>query len=208
MMLNKKIIIFFLFITGLHAEQSNFSQEKNNIKIYVRQLTKTNMRQLFNCYNPIKIVRLTNHYKALEITIENKTSQDYVLERNNINLKLENKLIITSKIKTSPILIPIVTGIVITTLLISGLGLATLPSVIAGTTIGVTTLNLNMHKSNTISTKNIQTKVLDMQHPTLIPSYSKIQNIIFVTTKNTKNNFTLSLESLDSTQKTTFNIKI
>ena len=211
------LIIFLLCAPALHAEKTghtitpHFSQEKNNINVCVRLLTKADMRVLFNCYNPIKIVRLTNHYKAFEITIENKTEQEYVLAHENIDLKLENTLVIKSKVKANPILIPFFTGIAITALLVSGIGLATLPSVIAGMAIGVTALNLNMQKSNKFSTKNIQTKVLDAYHATLIPSYSKIQKIVFVSAKNAKNRFAIALESLgasplDLTQKISFDV--
>ena len=210
-LLNKKILFFCLSITFfLQAKKPtpHFSQEKNNVSISVRSLDKNDIQTLFNCHNPIKAMRLNKQYKALEITIENKTEQEYVLEQSNIDLKLENTLVIKSKVKANPFIVPVVTVASVITLLIVGLGVAVLPSVFAGATIGVTTLNLNMGKSNKISTKRIQTKTLDTNHPTLIPSYSKIQKVIFVAAKNAKECFAITLESLGSTQKTQFDINL
>ena len=209
--LNKKILFFFLSITFfLQAKKPtpHFSQEKNNVSISVRSLSKDDIQILFNSYNPIKAMRLNKQYKVLEVTIENKTAQEYVLEQSNIDLKLENTLIIKAKVKANPFIVPVVTVASVITLLIVGLGVAVLPSVVAGATIGVTTLNLNMEKSNKISTKNIQTKTLDAHHPTLIPSYSKIQKVIFVSAKNAKDCFTITLESLDSTEKLPFDVNL
>lgn len=187
---------------------TDFSQENKNIKLTVHQLSLAQMRKLFNCYNPVKIVRLTSHYQALEITIENRTPQEYVLDQNNIGLKLESNLIVKRKIKTNPVLIPILTTIASSAILVAGIGFAVIPSIIAGTALGVTTLNLNMHQSNKISTKSIRNKVLDTQHPTLIENFSKTKKIIFVASKNMKLNFPIIIESLHDKQKITFDISL
>lgn len=204
------LLLFLLLGTKQATAKSlaDFSQEKNNIKLTLHHLSQAQTRKLFNCYNPIKIVRLTSHYQALEITIENKTAEEYVLDRNNIGLHLEDTLIVKSKIKTNPAIIPIFAALASSAILISGIGFAVIPSIIAGTALGVTTLNLNMQQSNKFSTKNIRTKVLDMHHPSLIASFSKLQKIIFVTPKQLKNNFTIALESLHDGQKIVFDISL
>ncbi len=194
--------------TSARPKSCSFSQEKNNISLSLYQLTTKEMVRLFNCYNPVKIVRLSNQYKAFEITIANKTAHDYVLDPANIDAPIENKLIVTSKVKTNPLLLPIFTSIASIALMVSGIGLAVVPSVIAGTALGVTTLNLNMQKSNKISTKNIYSKVLDAYHPALIPCFSTIKKIIFTKTNRTKKTFPLTLETVDGTQRTTFEVEI
>lgn len=187
---------------------SDFSQEKNNIKLSVHPLSAAEMRTLFNCYNPVKILGLTSYYQALEITVENRTAQEYLLAQSNIDIKIENSLVIKRKVTTNPVIIPIVTAIASTAILISGIGFAVLPSVIFGTALGVTTLNINMQQSNKFSVENIRTKVLDPQHPALIASFSKTKKIIFVTQKNIKNQLTISLESLDCVNKIPFEIML
>lgn len=203
------LLFLLLGINQISAKAlADFSQEKNNVKLTVHQLSQAQMRKLFNCYNPVKIVRLTSHYKALEITIENKTEQEYVLDRNNIGLQLEDNLIVKHKIKTNPAIIPIFTALASSAVLISGIGFAVIPSIIAGTVLGITTLNLNTKQSNKFSTKNIRTKVLNTQHPSFIASFSKIKKIIFVTSKQLKNNFQITLEPIHDGQKVFFDISL
>lgn len=207
--LNKSVFFFCFGISFfMNASPLPTSQEKNNIRATIKALTKTELKTLLNCYNPLKISRLSKQYKIFELSIENKNEQEYVLEPSSINLKLEKKLALTSKFKSNPIIVPAATFATTTTLFILGLGFAVLPSVIAGATIGITSLNIDMQKSNTISTKNIQTKMLDAQHPLLIPSFSKIQKVIFVLAKNNPNNLTITIESLDAQQKFNFDFPL
>ncbi len=186
----------------------DFSQEKNDIKLSVHALSNTEMRTLFNCYNPVKITRLTSYYKAIEITVENRTAQEYLLAQNNIELQLENTLIIKRKVITNPIIVPTITTLATSAALILGIGFAAIPSVFFSAALGITTLNLNMQQSNNFSIKNIRTKVLDAQHPALLPSFSKIQKIVFVASKNMRKQFPISLESIDRSQKISFEISL
>jgi hypothetical protein len=185
---------------------TDFVQNKNNITMRIHQLSGTEMRKLLNSYNPIKITRFISGYYALEIMIENQTAREYVLAQNNINLDLTNNVTIQQKIKTSPIIFPFFTALTSSLLLISGIGFAIVPSVIVGLTLGITALNLNTQKTNNFSIKYIRNKMINACHPTLIAEFSKIQKIIFIKTKNMKNRFSITLESLDGKKKQRFNV--
>jgi hypothetical protein len=205
-----RLVLLLNILTATCAAKhfADFSHEQSNIKLAVHQLSNAEMIKLFNCYNPIKIVRLTSYYYALEITIENRTEKEYVLAQSNIGLNLENNLVIKSKVKTNPLIIPLLATLGASTLLISGIGFAVVPSLIASTVIGVTTLNLNMQQSNKVSLKNIRNKMLDAQHPAFIASFSITRKIIFVASKNLRRKFFITLESLDGSQKITFDIML
>lgn len=202
------MLVFFVMggptVLVASAKKTGFFEERSEISLGVRFLSSSEARNLFKCYNPVKIIHLTHYYKILEITVENKTDQDFVLAQNNIDLKLEHSLVIREKIKNNPVLVPFFTTVGVTALLISGIGFAVVPSVIAGLTCGVTALNVSMHSSSHISTETIRNKVLDPVHPVAIPSFSKMQKIVFVAAKNVKNNFVVTLESIDGMQKEAF----
>ena len=205
-------LLFFVItgcsFVGLGAKKStfDFSQDKENISLSVRSLSVSEMRQVFNCYNPIKIVRLTSLYHGLEVKIENRTVQDLVLAHENISLPVENTLEIKDHANTNPVMLPILALLGATSLLAFGAGFAIVPSVVVGATIGVTALNLNTDGSNKTTAKNMRNSVLDQTHPTLIPSFSKIQKIIFVREKEITASFSLALESLGGDQKNIFEI--
>jgi hypothetical protein len=204
--------LLMLLICGFESSSAKkstfeFSQEKDSINLSVRSLSISEMRQVFNCYNPIKIVRLTSLYHGLEVIIENKTAQDLVLAYENISLPVENTLEIKYHAKTNPVMLPVLALLGATSLLAFGAGFAIVPSVVVGATIGVTALNLNTEGSNKVTIENMRNSVLNRTHPTLIPSFSKVQKIVFIKEKDIKDHFSLGLETLDESQKNVFKIK-
>lgn len=202
------IVLFSLSFSSLSAKKVvfNSSQEKDSTKLTVRSLSKSEKRQIFNCYSFAKMVRLSQQYHGLEIIVENKTNQDLVLAKEKIGLPVENNVIIKDPAKISPMLLPILTLLTATSLLAFGIGFALVPSVVLGAAIGVTALNLNTQGSSKSTVQKMRKANLDTTHPTLIPSFSKIQKIVFVKEKDTKKSFNLTLETVDGKQKISFEI--
>jgi hypothetical protein len=199
-----------LSCSGLSAKKSmplfKSSQEKNDVKLSIRSLSNSEKRQIFNCYSHAKMSRLTREYHGLEISIENKTKTDLVLSKEKISLPVESNLIIKEPAAINPMLIPVLTLLAATSLLAFGIGFAMVPSVVLGGAIGITALNLNTQGSSKASIKKIRSSSLDVTHPTLIPSFSKIQKLVFIKEKDIQKTFNLSLESIDGSQKILFEV--
>lgn len=190
------LALILIHIPYSHLEaRSGFFLKNEMFTCDIQKLSTKRIRKIFHCDNPVKILMIHKNYQALNITIKNKSHHDMILDPKDITLPITQQLSFKRKVTMSPLLIPLIVGIGSAALLCSGLGFATIPSAIAGTTFGVTALNTQTGASNKISIKNIQRYLLDERHPTLIAKSTILKKIIFIPRRKFKKTFDLTLRT-------------
>lgn len=194
---NNPFLILLLFILAtictLSAKKYNlFTHEAEDIILIIRPLHSHEIKKKLHCHNPIKLSSITMHYVALEITITNKSSAPIIIDKNTLGIPIQNTLRFQKKMSTTPLIIPLLTTLASTALLITGIGFATIPSIIAGTTLGITALNIGSTQKNTIHLKKIEQHLFDDIHPTEIAPFQQCKKILFVPRKKLKKEFIIS----------------
>ncbi|KKQ49391.1 MAG: hypothetical protein US69_C0006G0033 [candidate division TM6 bacterium GW2011_GWF2_38_10] len=174
----------------------------------IRPLHSHEIKKKLHCHNPIKLSSITMHYAALEITITNKSSTPLIIDKNTIGLPIQNTLRFQKKMSTTPLIIPLLTTLASTALLITGIGFATIPSIIAGTTLGITALNVGTTQKNTIHLKKIEQHLLDDVHPTEIAQFQQCKKILFIPRKKLKKEFIVSWYHPYPTIKKSITVKL
>ena len=188
-------MLLFIFVNtcSLYAKKYHlFTYEAEDIILTIRPLHSREIKKKLHCHNPIKLSSITMHYVALEITITNKSSTPLVIDKNTIGLPIQHTLRFQKKMSTTPLIIPLLTTLASTALLITGIGFATIPSIIAGTTLGITALNVGSTQKNTIHLKKIEQHLFDDVHPTEISPFQPCQKILFIPRKKLKKEFIFS----------------
>jgi hypothetical protein len=192
------VILFILysnFITLSAKTNKIFNQEKDGIKISAKILSSKEILKLFLGINIVNDVYLCATYKVLEFDIENKTPNNFLFSRKGLDVPIENSIKIKKMLTPPRILLPLFSGLAISLTLICGIGFAYVPSVIAGIITSISCATINPSSINTITLSNIHNECLDIQHPTLVESFSKIKKIVFIKKKFLKKSINLNLQN-------------
>ncbi len=191
-------ICFAIFFFLKWDNTKVFFQKQSGLQICARILGNKEFNSNFRGFNYFKNRNIRNKYKALKIDIKNDSGNEYLLEKNGIDLQVEQPFKISKKLKTNFALAPLIVAGTASALFIFTFGLAIIPSVIAGTTIGASTNLINVKKSNKKMSENINNRSHDLVHGVLIPPRETVSKIFFIKNENVKDKFNLKLLNLEN----------
>ena len=196
--MNTKLL--FIFSTLFIWVPGNANTTKtDDLLISIKKLNTPEKRQFFSCLNPIKSRHLTTKYTLFELTIKNKSNEEYILNGQNTGLTLMSPERISQRVSINRSWIPIALTTACAVMLSSVFYIAYVPCIAISITLGASAVTFN---PNTISHNNqikMLSSVFDTQHELIIPSCSTIQKFITVRTrKNRGKTATLFLKKNNS----------
>jgi|GEM_PF-5944223 hypothetical protein len=180
---------------------STFCKPTNNIEITSTVLPNSQFISNFRSFNPVKRKTISNQYKAIRINIKNQSNKEYVIDKNSLNLALVSPQKIKRELSSRNFLGPIIAAGITASLCIFTFGLAYIPSVIAGATVGASTNLIDVKSSNNKLQHNLQTRCHDLTHPISIQPYESVNTIFFIKKENMKPKYTIKIFNVTDNKK-------
>lgn len=183
-------------------------REKDNVKVGAKFLTKKEFNTIFKSPNILKRWYVPKNYQVIQVCIDNKNNQNYLFNKNSINLNLLSHNQINKQLKQNAVLIPLLafplvtaslsfilfSPTLLTTLIVlshphhcnafilAGLITPIISTIAAGTTCVL--WGRSIHKQNKKLRKKIQNQVFDLNEEKIIKHNKIFETIIFTPKKD------------------------
>ena len=202
-------ILFPVLLDGACRQNDFFCHEQqDSVDVKVRIVSSAVVKNTFSSINPIKSKWLRMQYRALELVVHNKSEHDIVLDASNISIPIVHPQRVGKKLRTNMALMPLIAALAASTLLIGGLGLAAMPSLVVGFTIGVVTSTVDTDSVNRSVSAYARNTGLDLTHPTVIPPSTTVIKIIFVKKRFLKKGFKITLMAAPTGASIVFSVQL
>lgn len=183
--MNYKQLFFLTFIITTNQINAELITT-NDLMISIKKLNSTEKKSFFSCLNPIKSRHLTAKYTLFELKIKNKSNHSYLLDAQHSGLELMSPERIAQRVSINRSWIPITLATMSAVILSSIFYIAYVPCIALSATLGIAALTVNPHKTSEQNQQKMLAAVLDGQHTTMIPSYSKLKKMIVIRTRKNR----------------------
>ncbi len=189
----------------------DFEQEKDNVKVGAKFLTKKEFNTIFKGSSKSKQKKILRNYQATQINIDNKNDKSYLLNKDSFTSKIMQKKTVIQELQqdkalrhltyasTLGILTGIYGGITIfrvfhssSTLIAISLASIIPIAMISSFLYGTFLIN-KVEKENKILRKKIQKQVFNLNKEEIIKHNNKFKAIIFIPKKELFDIFSISL---------------
>ena len=192
----------------LHSYVVKKNASAGQLFVRARVLSSARFTSYFKGFNFLRNRLVSMNYKAIEVEITNKSNENYVIDRNGIDMPLVGPQRICNKLKAETVLGHVVAASAAIYLFIVPFGFAAIPSVLAGGTIGASTSMLNIAAANNAVAYNVRTRCYDTTHAIAIPPCETVRKVIFVPRKSMPEAFSLRVRNLSSNKNLAYRLSL